>query len=211
MQQRFLTWIGAVSCALLLTAQANAFGGKHREIDWDDELNLTEAQEDRIDDIEDRYHDQMRELRRAGGDRADKQDKFEQLQRAMRDEIHAVLTVEQREEARALMREQHSRMRQKYARHLARELDLSDEQQSQLVSTVKALPDDYQWPMDKAQRDAARDQFDAAVESVLTEEQSQQWQKMKERQQSRWHHPGEPGWGAPDDDDDDGRKGGKGC
>jgi len=59
------------------------------------------------------------------------------------------------------------------------------------MEKLSALKNDYQWPLDKAQRDEAHDAFDAAVNSVLTDEQKARWQERKDDQKRKWHHPHE--------------------
>ncbi|MCA6064142.1 Spy/CpxP family protein refolding chaperone [Thalassolituus marinus] len=203
---RITTWVATATCTLLMATQAMAFDGKHREIDWEDKLDLTDAQEEKIDAIEDRYHDKFRELRKGDARPGDKHDEMEALMQQMRGEIHDVLTDEQRQQAKDMMREQHAKMQRKHAKRLARDLDLSDEQKDKLMTTLSALKSDYEWPLDKAQRDEAHDAFDAAVNSVLDDEQKQKWEKMKEKQKRKWHHPEERGdghKGKHHDDDDE--------
>jgi len=192
MKQTIFKAIGA-ACTVLLASQALAFGGKHREIDWDDELELTDAQEERIDEIEGNYESQFRELRKADTPRSESRAKAHELMQTMRAEIQQVLTPEQREQAQTLMREQHTKMQKKHAKELARKLDLSDEQKSALLKGVKEQKDNYQWPLDQAQREAARQQFEQLVQGVLTAEQQEKWTAMKEKQMRKWHHPDEDG------------------
>ncbi|WP_430460943.1 Spy/CpxP family protein refolding chaperone [Thalassolituus sp. LLYu03] len=225
--KRMTSVLSAAACALVLTtAQAWAFDGKHREIDWEDELSLTDAQEDQIDSIEDNYHDKLRDLRQADIKPSEKREQAGELMRQMRDDIHAVLTPEQQGKAQELMRDQHAKMQRKLARQLGRELKLDDQQKDALQKKVADLKTDYEWPLDKEQRDSAMKDFDAAVQSVLTAEQSEKWSKMKEHQMGKFHHPDGDGpfagpmsgpMGAPHDGPMDGprdghkddRKGGK--
>lgn len=192
MKQTLIKAVGA-ACTLLLASQALAFGGKHREIDWDDELELSDAQEERIDEIEDSYESKFRELRKADTPRSENRAKAHELMQAMRAEIQQVLTPEQREQAQSLMREQHAKMQKKHAKELARKLDLSDEQKETLLKGVKEQKDNYQWPLDQSQREAARQHFEQLVQSVLTAEQQEKWTALKEKQMRKWHHPDEDG------------------
>lgn len=188
--KRMTSVLSTAACALVLTtAQAWAFDGKHREIDWEDELNLTDAQEEKIDAIEDSYHDKLRELRSEDIKPSEMRSKADKLMHDMRDEVHNVLSKDQQKKAQELMREQHAKMQRKMARQLGRDLKLSDKQKDQLQEKVAKLKDDYQWPLDKDQRDASMKAFDAAVASVLTDEQKAKWTDMKERQARNWHHP----------------------
>ncbi len=195
MRQTLIKAAGA-ALILLLAGQSLAFGGKHREIDWDDELELTDAQEERIEEIEHKYEKQICELRKAAGGKGENRGKVHGLVQTMRAEIQQVLTEEQRQQAQSLMREQHAKMQKKHAKELARKLDLSDEQRSALLKGVKELRDNYQWPLDQLQREAARQQFEQLVQSVLTAEQQEKWTAMKEKQVRKWHHPDEEGLDA---------------
>lgn len=216
--KRMTSVLSTAACALLLTtAQAWAFDGKHREIDWEDELSLTDAQEDQIDRIEDNYHDKLRDLRRADIKPSEMREQAGEMMRQMRDDIHQVLTPEQQQKAQELMRDQHTKMQRKLARKLGRELKLNDDQKQQLQDKVAALKTDYEWPLDKEQRDAAMKDFDDAVQSVLTDDQAKHWQEMKDRQMHKWHHPDEEGpfagrpglMGGPDDRPQDGPRDGR--
>ncbi|MCD8522401.1 MAG: hypothetical protein LRY66_09460 [Saccharospirillaceae bacterium] len=192
MKQPVLNAIVA-ACTLLLASHTLAFDGKHREIDWDDKLALTDTQEQSIDTIEDNYESKIRELRKADMPCTESRARAHELMQAMRTEIQQVLTPEQRGQAQILMREQHAKMQRKHAKELARKLDLSDEQKSTLLKAVKELKDDYQWPLDQTQREAARQQFQQTVHSVLSPEQQEKWAAMKEKQMRKWHHPDEDG------------------
>ncbi len=188
MKQSIIKAVGA-ACTVLLASQAIAFGGKHREIDWDDKLELTDAQEKRIDKIESNYESQFRELRKRNTSRSENRTKIHELMQAMRAEIQQVLTPEQREQAQSLMREQHTKMQKKHVKELSRKLDLSDEQKSVLLKGVKEQKDNYQWPLDQSQREETRQQFEQLVQGVLTAEQQEKWISMKEKQMRKWHHP----------------------
>lgn len=201
---RITTWVTAASCTLLMATQAMAFDGKHREIDWEDKLDLSETQEEQIDAIEDRYQDQFRELRKGKARSGERQEEIEQLMQQMRTEIRSVLSDEQRQQAKALMAKQHAKMQRKHAKRLARELDLSAEQKDQLMTSLAGLDNDYEWPLDKAQRDEAHEAFDQAVNAVLNDQQKQRWETMKDRQKRKWHHlddDGEGRHGKHNDDD----------
>lgn len=193
MMKHILVKTLGAACTLLLAGQALAFDGKHREIDWDDELDLTDVQEERIDKIEDDYKNKFRELRKSEIPCSETRTKARELMQTMRTEIQQVLTAEQREQAQTLMRQHHNKMQKKHAKELARKLDLSTDQKKTLLNAVKAQQDNYQWPLDQAQRDAARQQFQQTVQSVLTPEQQEKWTAMKEKQMRKWHHPDENG------------------
>src|SRR5690606_19257639 len=104
-----------------VSAAAWAFEGLHREIDWVKELQLSAAQQQQLEGIEERYlpmrNEQMRRSMRA----------VEGFQK-LREEMHQVLEVQQREKARTLMRAKHQQMQLRNTRELAHRLNLPDEQ-----------------------------------------------------------------------------------
>jgi Spy/CpxP family protein refolding chaperone len=191
MKRFFLQPLASFAAGALLSAQALAFDGQHRSIDWQEDLELTEHQEDQIEAIEDKYHQQFRELRKSHKQGERKPEQAHALMKQMRSEIQQVLTKEQRAEARKLMAQQRQQAMEKRLAKMARKLDMSDEQQQQLKQRNDQRSADYQWPMDRVQREQARAEFEQAMNNILTGEQQQQWQAMKARYKKRWHQEGE--------------------
>lgn len=187
MKKSIIQPLAALACGALISAQALAFGGGHRGFDWEEELNLTELQEDQIDAIEDRYQDQFHAMRQGNGQRQERHQQAHALIKQMREEIQQVLSKEQRAAARKLVAERRQHAMKKRLRRVARKLDLSDEQKAQLQQAVSSEKDSYQWPMDQEQRQQARATFDQAMQNILTGEQQQEWQSMKARFKKRWH------------------------
>ncbi|UTW48103.1 Spy/CpxP family protein refolding chaperone [Bacterioplanoides sp. SCSIO 12839] len=197
MKRFFLQPLASLAAGTLLSAQALAFDGSQRAIDWEDELDLTEQQEDQIDAIEDKYHKQFRELRKShktdtiNSRNHGKPQQAQHLMKQMREEIQQVLTKEQRAEARKLVSERRREAMEKRLRKMAKKLDMTDEQKSQLKQTLNEQSQQYHWPMDHAQRQQARAHFDEAMQDILTGEQQQEWQAMKSGFKKRWHHEGD--------------------
>lgn len=189
-------WISPVMVllsAVLLSAQTIAFEGKHREIDWTEELQLSAEQQRQIDAIEQRYREQRQGWRngqheQSGTDCERLQAERRQHYENMRADIQQVLTAEQKDRAATLMRDQHRQMQLRHARDVAYRLDLSHAQKEQLVEQVSVLKDDYEWPLDLAQHDAARVQLDAVIRAVLTDAQAAKWDRLREKQMRKWHH-----------------------
>lgn len=172
----------------LISVQAMALGSQQRGIDWEEELDLTELQEARIEAIEDRYQGQFHDMKKSKGQRHERHQQAATLMKQMRQEIQQVLTKEQRAQARKLMTERRRQAMEKRLKKLASKLDMTDEQQSQLQQTLKTRKQHYQWPMDHEQRQQARAMFDSAMADILTSEQQQQWRAMKAKFKQRWHH-----------------------
>ncbi|WP_420588414.1 hypothetical protein [Bacterioplanoides sp.] len=188
MKKMFIQPLATFAVGALISVQAMAFGGHQRGIDWEEELDLTEQQEEQIEAIEDRYQDQFHEMRKDKGQRHERHQQAAALMKQMRQEIQQVLTKEQRAQARNLMTERRHKAMEKRLKKLARKLDMTDEQKSQLKQTLTAQKQQYQWPMDQEQRQQARATFDSAMAGILTSEQQQQWQAMKAKFKKRWHH-----------------------
>ena len=193
----FLERSVALIGGLLISVQVLAFEGKHREIDWSEELQLSDEQQQKIEEIEQRYRDERKEMREDNRD-ADNargaafcekmQAEYGKQLEQMRAEIHAVLTAEQKERATAVIREQHLQMQLRHARDVAHRLEMNKDQKEKLLNDVLALKDDYQWPLDLAQHEAAREHFDAVLRQHLTDEQVRKWELMREKQMRKWHH-----------------------
>lgn len=163
----------------LVTMTAGAYDTRQYEIDWAEALQLSHEQQQQIDSIEQRYREQNRQLRPDCAGSANRS-------RLMRKDMHQVLTAEQRETARVLMHEQHQQLQLRHARELAHRLRLDDAQKEQFLQAVAALKDDYQWPLDIAQHDAARRQFEGVLQSVLSAEQLDKWQQMRKQTAYNW-------------------------
>merc|ERR1711879_186709 len=109
------------------------------------------------------------ELRTSEEKRSETRDERRQLQQAMHDEMNAVLTPEQKEQAQAQIKERHARMQASLLDRLSRDLNLSDTQRQQLAAKMASNPAP-EWPGDKAQHDAQRALFNEQITAVLTDE-----------------------------------------
>lgn len=188
MRKTIIQPLAMLAVSALISAQAVAYGSHQRGIDWEEELDLTEQQEEQIEAIEDRYQNQLRSLRKHHGQRHEQQPKSAILVKQMRKEIQQVLTKEQRALARQLITERRQKAMAKRIKKLARKLDMTDKQKQQLEVALRTEKSKYQWPMDQEQRQQARERFDSAMVNILTKEQQQQWQAMKTKSKQRWHH-----------------------
>jgi Spy/CpxP family protein refolding chaperone len=188
MRKIFIQPLATFAVGALISVQAMAFGSHQRGIDWEEELDLTEQQEDQIEAIEDRYQGQFHEMKKGKGQRHERHQHAATIMKQMRQEIQQVLTKEQRAQARKLMTERRHQAMEKRLKKLARKLDMTEEQKSQLQQTLKTQRQQYQWPMDQEQRQQARVTFDTAMAGILTSDQQQQWQAMKAKSKKRWHH-----------------------
>lgn len=184
--------LSAVAVGVLMTtAQAWGFEERHGKMDWEGTLNLTEEQEEQIDEIEDRYRKSFRELKASEMEKSESKDKRQALYLQMREEMRNVLTADQQKVAAEQVNKRHEERRSRHLDRLSEDLGLSDEQRKELeerLSQRSAAP----WPVDKEQRDADRKHFDKSLNAILTDEQKAQWQEMREKHREKWQkHKGE--------------------
>ncbi|MDF1764269.1 MAG: hypothetical protein P1U57_12745 [Oleibacter sp.] len=182
--------LNAIALSVLLTTtQAWAGDQNTRRVAWDDSLNLSEQQEEQIEEIENRYRNNFRDLM-SSDDRNGLMKKKHELHQQMRDEIHSVLNEEQKAVALQQMQDRREQVQQKHVKKLQRMLDLSDEQsqalQAQLLERSPAA-----WPMDKEQMEGDRKHFKQVMQAVLNEDQLQRWQSMHEENKKKWRNHGE--------------------
>jgi len=208
---RFQRSLSVVACGLLVTtAQAWGFEERQHKMDWESSLNLSEEQQEKIDAIEDKYRSQFRELKPSEAAEKGRSDKRQDLYLQMREEIHAVLTTEQQAVAEEQVRRREKAGREEHLDRLARDLDLSAEQREQLEEKLSTCKKEA-WPVSVEERDSDRKEFNEALVSVLTDEQKEKWQALRERHRAKWSnhdmkrlpHDGEkPGRKGPPKEED---------
>lgn len=195
--------VATLIVGLGISTAALAFGGgQHRNhFDWD-ELDLTEVQEDQIDDIKDNFHDKFNQLRKAEGDRNDKRGQFIELRKNMMADIKAVLTPEQKIEAQTMVMAKAEKYMNKRLKKLSRKLDLTDEQKDSLkihmqtkLASVKTQIESGNAP-ERGNKKGLMQEFDQQMQNILSEEQLTKWNKMKEKriQHMAKHEGGEKRW-----------------
>lgn len=189
MKKLRLPAITSLAVGTLISAQVLAFDGRaERGIAWEDQLELSEQQEAQIEAIEDKYQTQFREMRQSAQEQGAKRQQAGMLMKQMRQEIQQVLTAEQKAQASNLIAERRQHALNQRLKKVARRLQMTADQQQQLRQVMDEQQAGYLWPVDREQRSQAREQFDSALEQILTRDQRQQWQAMKTHQKKRWHH-----------------------
>lgn len=194
--------IATMILGLSISSMAFAFGGQHRgHFDWD-RLDLTESQEQQIDQIREDFHDQFRNLRKAEGERNGKKQEFMELRQQMMTDIKAILTPEQKQQARGLMLSKVEKRMNKRLKKLSWKLDLSDEQESSLkehlslkMAAVKSRVEQGEVPALK-DRGTFLNELDDKMQQILKPEQLAEWQELKQRRMQRMakHEDGDRGW-----------------
>lgn len=195
--------VATLIVGLSISTAALAFGGgQHRNhFDWD-ELDLTDVQEEQIDDIKDNFHDKFSALRSADGSREDKREQFIELRKNMMADIKAVLTPEQKKEAQALVMAKAEKHMNKRLKKLSRKLDLTDEQKDSLKTHMQTKLASVQVQLEsgtlpeKGNRKSLMKEFDQQMQNILSEEQLTKWNEMKEKriQHMAKHEGGDKRW-----------------
>lgn len=171
----------AVICMSSFAATSvQADDDRYSKMNWEESLQLTEEQQQNIRRIENDFRRHIQEMDKASAEQ--RKDEFER----MREEIRSVLTEEQRELARKQMEDQQKKLQLRNLSLLARALDLEPAQKQDLKQTI--LAQQANWPMDKEQWDNFREAYDKRLHEVLTDEQMNQLEQMRERQRQKWQH-----------------------
>ena len=195
--------IATMILGLSISSMAFAFGGGHHRghFDWD-RLDLTDEQEQKIEQIRDSFHDQFRTLRKADGERANKKQSVIELRQQMMADIQTVLTPEQQQQARGLMLSKVEKRMNKRLKKLSWKLDLNDEQENSLkehlsvkVAALKNRIEQGELPALK-DRGAFLQEMDEQMQQILTAEQLQEWDELKQRRMQRMakHQGGHNRW-----------------
>ena len=211
---RFQRSLSLVACGVLVTtAQAWGVDDRQKKVDWESSLNLSDEQQEQIDAIEDKYKDKFREVKPSEAAGKDRRETRQELYVQMREEIRAVLTVDQQALAEEQVRQREKEGRQERLDRLSRKLDLSEEQRTTLEEKLASCEEE-EWPVSMKKRDEDRQHFEKAVKSVLTDDQKKEWRKLQRKERDRWRHhdmdkydekgrKGEKRGGRGDDDEEE--------
>lgn len=176
----------SLAVSILLSAPAFAEYEKSREMDWAQELSLTETQQRQLHDIEEKYRLKFKNTE----DCTDKSARHHPLHQQRQAEIQRILSAEQAQRAEQIMRQQHQRVQLQRVKELAHHFKLDSAQKEAFLAAVIELQADYQWPLDLAQQEQARARFDALTQQHLSAAQWQQLQTHR-KESSKWHSPNE--------------------
>jgi protein CpxP len=161
-------------------------------------LNLTQQQQDQLKPIFEKQHQQVRAIRQDTSLSQDqKKQKIDALHQDMQTQMNAVLTPAQQQQW-AQMKAQG---KQKMGARMAKKLNLSAQQQEQLKpifqkrhEQAKAIWQDNALTKDqkKEKMQALRQQTKTQMDAVLTPEQQQQLQQMRQNRRGHRHGGGAP-------------------
>lgn len=183
-----------VMLSIGISSVALAMGGKHgQRFDWK-ELDLTDKQEEQIKVIKESYRDQFHSLRKSNGDTAAKSQGMYQLRQDMITEVRLILTPEQQLEASTLIIEKMEKRIAKRMKRLNKKLDLTPEQTESLqqVLTVRLAEVKEQLKSGNVPQFSNKQkmfqQLDQIMPTILSTEQLEQWQKLKEKRAKHFAH-----------------------
>jgi len=175
-------------------------------------LNLTQQQQDQLKPIFDKQREQAQAIRQDNTLTADQQkQKFDALRQDTQTQFNSVLTPEQQQQWAQLKAEGKQRMterRQKMGARMAEKLNLSQKQQDQIKpimenrrTQAKAIWQDNSLTQDqkRAKMQTLHQDTQAQLNAILTPEQQQQWQQMRQnfRQHRHGHGPASESQPAP--------------
>lgn len=175
--------------------------GAHMRQMMINKLNLSQQQQDQLKPIFQKQREQAQAIRQDSTLTADqKKQKFDALRQDTQTQVNSVLTPEQQQQWAQMKAEGKQRMaenRQKMGARMAERLNLSQAQQDQIKPIMESRREQAKaiWQDNSLTRDQKRakmqelhSQTQAQVNTILTPEQQQQWQQM--RQNFRQHRHG---------------------
>lgn len=177
---------------LAASVNAQALTIKNHSIDWISTLGLNKEQQQQISQLEQSFRKKHQTLHDQKESCISKEH-FEAVAHSLREQfftaMQQVLTIEQRQLANQITRQQHRKMQARHAYHLAQELSLSTEQEQALVEVVRMMNFQYQWPINILQRQQSQQELENSMQYLLTDEQKDLWKKKQSKAANRnWHH-----------------------
>lgn len=173
-------------------------------------LNLTQQQQDQLKPIFQKQREQAQAIRQDSTLTADqKKQKFDALRQDTHAQINSVLTPEQQQQWAQMKAEGKQRMaanRQKMGARLAEKLNLSQAQQDQIKPIMqqqreqaKAIWQDNTLTQDQKREkmQTLRQNTQTQLNAILTPEQQQQWQQMRQKQHRHERGPAADSQPAP--------------
>lgn len=182
-------------------------GGRHHRGDhmqkMAQKLNLTQQQQDQLKPMFQQQRDQAKAIWQDNSLTQDqKKEKMQALRQDFHSQVNGVLTPDQqqqfaqmREKGKARMAERRGKMGQR----MAQKLNLSQQQQDQLKpifdkhrDQAKTIWQDNTLTQDQKKEKmlALRQDMQTQMNAVLTPDQQQQWQQMRENMKQHRHHRG---------------------
>lgn len=168
-------------------------------------LNLSQSQQDQFKTVFQQSQEQAKAIRNDASLTADqKKEKLEALHQNTKTQVNGLLTPDQQKQFAEMKAEGKQRMagrKEMMGKRMAEKLSLSQQQQDQLKpifegrrEQAKAIWQDNSLTQDqkKEKMQALHESTQAQVKGILTPEQQQQWQQMRENFKQHRHHRGAP-------------------
>ncbi|HWR17867.1 MAG TPA: hypothetical protein VN577_23765 [Terriglobales bacterium] len=166
-------------------------------------LNLTQQQQDQLKPIFEQTRQQAQAIKNDSTlTQQQKQEKLKALRENTHSQVQTILTPEQQQQMSQMREQRMERMkgaRQQMGQRIAQKLNLTQQQQDQL----KPIMDKQREQMQAIRTDSAltqaqkqekmqalRQDTQTQVNAILTPEQQQQWQQMKENRKQHRRHKG---------------------
>lgn len=188
---KWLTYAGHCLIFLIsLSSYSLAVANTHsdKEVDWVQSLQLSIEQQQQIKDIENVYRVKHKNLKSQECTSEEKRTQLTaQLKKQMHQDIHNILTAEQKQQASAVIQTQHRSMQLRHAREIAHQLKMDNAQKKEFLNAIDNIQYNYQWPLNVRQREIARTLFTQVLEQHLNASQHQQWQELLNKQANKWH------------------------
>jgi Spy/CpxP family protein refolding chaperone len=163
-----------------------------------EKLNLSQQQQDQLKPIFEKQREQAKAIRQDNSLTQDqKKEKMQALHQDFQTQVSGILTPEQQQQVAQMKANGREHMRGKMGARMAEKLNLSQQQQDQLKpifekqhEQMRAIWQDNSLSKDqkKEKMQALRQDFQTQINDVLTPDQQQQWQQMREQMKHRRHH-----------------------
>lgn len=150
-------------------------------------LNLSDSQKQQLKPIFEQQHQQMQALRNNSALTSEqKKAQAQQIRQSTMAQVNGILTPEQQQQLK--------QRRQEWAGRMAERLNLSESQKTQMQSIfqqhraeMQAVQQDSTLTAEQkqAKRQQIRQEMRSQLNGVLTPEQQQQWQQMREHRRGR--------------------------
>jgi Spy/CpxP family protein refolding chaperone len=164
------------------------------------ELNLSQQQQDQLKPMFEKQREQAKAIWQDNSLAQDqKKQKLQALHQDFQSQVNGVLTPAQQQQMAQMHKEHMTEGRQHFGERMAQKLNLSQQQQDQLKPILekqreqaKAIWQDNSLTQEqkKEKMQAIRKDTQAQLNTILTPEQQQQWQQMRENMKQHRHGNG---------------------
>ena len=163
-----------------------------------EKLNLSQQQQDQLKPIFEKQREQAKAIWKDSSlTEGQKNEKMQALHQDFQTQVSGILTPAQQQQLAQMKENGKEHMRGKMGARMAEKLNLSQQQQDQLKpifekqhEQMRAIWQDNSLSKDqkKEKMQALRQDFKTQINGVLTPDQQQQWQQMREQMKQRRHH-----------------------